>query len=122
MTSPEQPLPRGGLSREAMAMAEIGVTNIAPRTARAMVALFLVALAVVPLTEWRAASARTREVIATQAAAVRAVPEGGSVWARVVGKNRALLGGLTEFERVLDDESLIGRTLRPRAQTVMTDR
>lgn len=122
MTTPEQPLPRGGLSREAIAMAEIGVTNIAPITARAMVGVFLVAVVVVPLTEWRAVSARTREVIAAQAAAIRAVPDDGSVWARVVARNRAILGGLTEFERVLDDESLIGRTLRPRAQTLMTGR
>ena len=103
-------------------MAEIGVTDIAPRTAYAMVGLFLLALVVVPLTEWRAVSARTREVIGAQAAAVRSVPQDGSLWARVVGKNRAILGGLTEFERVLDDESLIGRTLRPRAQAFMTGR
>ena len=120
MTTPEQPLPRGGMSREAIAIAEVGVTSVTPRTARAMVGLFLLALAVVPLTEWHAVSARTRELFASHAEKLTAVPLKGSVWARVVAKNRVVLEGLSAFERALDDESLIGRTLRPHAQAVMT--
>jgi hypothetical protein len=122
MTTPEQPLPRGGMSREAIAIAEVGVTDVSPRTARAMVGLFLLALAVVPLTEWRAVSTRTSELFAAQVEKMQGVPHGGSVWARVVAKNRVVLEGLSAFERTLDDESLIGRTLRPRAQAVMTGR
>lgn len=122
MTTPEQPLPRGGLSREAMAVAEIGVTNITPRTARAMVGLFVLAIGLVPLTEWRAVSARTGQVIAAQAAAIHAVPQGERLWRRLVAKNRAILAGISEFERALDDESLLGQTLRPRAQALMTGR
>src|SRR5687767_10751948 len=120
MTTPEQPLPRGEMSREAIAIAEVGVTSVTPRTARAMVGLFLLALAVVPLTEWHAVSARTRELFASHAEKLAAVPLKGSFWARVVAKNRVVLEGLSAFERALDDESLIGRTLRPHAQAVMT--
>lgn len=122
MTTPEQPLPRGGMTREAIALAEIGVTIVTPRTARAIVALFLLAVGIVPLTEWRAVSERSREVIAVHAANVREVPSDGSAWRRIVATNRAILEGLSEFERVLEDESRIGRALRPRAQAVMTGR
>src|SRR3970040_559590 len=53
MTTPEPPLPRGGMSREAIALAEIGVTHVTPWTARAMVIVFLLAAGVVPRGEWR---------------------------------------------------------------------
>jgi alginate O-acetyltransferase complex protein AlgJ len=38
----------------------------------------------------------------------------------VVARNRAVLGGLNALERVLEDESLVGRSLRPGAQAVMS--
>ena len=119
MTTPEPPLPRGGKSREAIALAEIGVTHVTPRAARAMVIVFLMAVGIIPLAEWRAVATRGREVVAVHAAKVRAVTHGGA-WSRVVAKNRAVLEGLSEFEGALEDESLIGRTLRPRAQAFMT--
>ena len=39
---------------------------------------------------------------------------------RIVSANRILLNGLSGFERALENESLIGRSLRPPAQLVMT--
>lgn len=120
MPAPDPTLPRGGTSREAIALAEIGVTNVTPRTARAMVAVFLAAVGIVPIAEWRAVAERTREVVAIHAAKVRAVADPGGGWSRVVAKNRAVLAGISEFEGALEDESLIGRTLRPRAQALMT--
>jgi alginate O-acetyltransferase complex protein AlgJ len=120
MTAPDQPLPSGGLSREAIAQAEIGVTRVTPGTARAMAALFLIGISVVPLIEWRAVWTLGREVVADHGTRVLALPEDGGTWSRVVGRNRAVLEGLNAFERGLEDGSLMGRTLRPRAQTVMS--
>lgn len=120
MTTPEQPLPPGGTSREEIAQAEIGVTSVTPGTARAIVALFLIAVGVVPVSEWKAAWKGAIEVVTVQAAKVRAVPGDGPIWSRVMAGNRAVLEGLNEFERRLDDGSLMGRTLRPGAQAVMS--
>lgn len=120
MTTPEQSLPSGGTSREALAQAEIGVTRVMPGTARAIAALFLIGVSLVPLSEWRAVWSRGRELIAVHAAEVRAVPPDGPIWWRVVGTNRAVLEGLNAFDRALEDESLMGRTLRPGAQAIMS--
>ena len=108
------------MSREAMALAEIGVTHVTPWTARAIVIVFLLAVGVVPIAEWRAVAGRGWDVVTLHAAKVRAVTAEGGIWSRVVTKNRAVLAGLTEFEDTLEEESLIGRTLRPRAQAFMT--
>jgi alginate O-acetyltransferase complex protein AlgJ len=42
------------------------------------------------------------------------------VWRRVVAANRNVLARLNSFERALEDQSILGRSLRPRAQAVMT--
>lgn len=120
MTTPAQPLPPGGTSREAIAQAEIGVTRVTPGTARAIVVLFLTGLGVVPLGEGRAVGNRGREVVVAHRAAVQALPQDGGIWSRVVARNRVVLAGLKAFERALEDESLMGRTLRPGAQAVMS--
>jgi hypothetical protein len=120
MPAPDQPLPHGGMSREAVALAEIGRTRVAPMTARAFVGVFLLAAGLVPLAEWRAVSARSRDIVSAHAANVREQREVEGLWRRTIATNRAVLGGLAEFERTLEDESFIGRALRPRAQVVMT--
>ena len=120
MTNPQQPLPPGGPSRESVAQAEIGVTAVTPRTARAIVGLFLIAVCVVPLSEWRTIRERAPEVVAVHVAKVRALPEGGALWSRVVANNRVVLEGLSEFERAIEDGSHMGRILRPGAQAVMS--
>ena len=43
-----------------------------------------------------------------------------AVWPRIVGANRALLERLEAFERRIEQESAIGKALRPRAQLLMT--
>ena len=43
-----------------------------------------------------------------------------AVWPRIVAANRALLEHLEAFERRIDQESVIGKALRPRAQLLMT--
>jgi SGNH hydrolase-like domain, acetyltransferase AlgX len=116
----EQPLPRGGPSREAIAIAEVGHTDVSPQLARAVVGIFIVAVAIVPLAELRAVWARTAEVLAVHAAKLSAVPPNQTAWQRLLANNRVILEGLTEFERAIEDESVIGRTLRPHAQAVMT--
>jgi alginate O-acetyltransferase complex protein AlgJ len=120
MATHEPPLPSGGMSREAIAQAEIGVTRVTPGTARALAALFLIAISVVPLIEWRAVWTLGRDVVAAHTMRVQALPEGGGIWSRVVARNRAVLEGLNGFERGLEDGSLMGRTLRPGAQAVMS--
>ena len=120
MNTTEQPLPRGGASREAIAMAEIGRTNVTRATARVLTALFLAAVMLVPLAEWRAVAERTRDLVLDRAAMLAAAPPASGAWPRLLWRNRIVLEGLSAFERVLEDESLIGRTLRPRAQTMMT--
>jgi SGNH hydrolase-like domain, acetyltransferase AlgX len=120
MKTTEEPLPPGGPSREAIAMAEIGHTNVRPGTARVLIGLFVAAVVLVPLAEWGAVAARMRDVMADRRARLVAAPPVAGAWPQLLWKNRIVLEGLTEFERVLEDESLIGRTLRPRAQTLMT--
>src|SRR5688572_884304 len=122
MTTPDQPLPSGVMSREAIAQAEIGVTRVTPGTARVLAALFVIAISVVPLIECRAVWSLGREVVADHGTRVQALPEDGGIWSRVVGRNRAVLEGLNAFERGLEDGSLMGRTLRPGAQAVMSGR
>jgi hypothetical protein len=41
-------------------------------------------------------------------------------WQRLVSVNRIVLSGFNAFERTLEDQSLVGRSLRPPAQIVMT--
>lgn len=120
MTTPAQPLPLGGTSREAIAQAEIGVTNVTPGIARGIVVLFLIAVGAVPMSEWKAVWKGALDVVTVHAAKVRAVPADGPIWSRVVARNRAVLEGINEFERTLEDGSLMGRTLRPGAQAVMS--
>jgi hypothetical protein len=42
------------------------------------------------------------------------------LWARIVSANRRVLAAMSAFENALEDESLLGRTLRPPAQIVLT--
>jgi hypothetical protein len=133
MTNPEQALPSAVRSREEIARIEVGHTSISPGLARAMVAGFLVAIAIVPIVEWigvrnRSAEGTTtawshlldipREIRSARAGAASRAETG--VWARVVGANRTVLAGFSRFERTLDDESVLGRALRQPAQRALT--
>ena len=52
MTTADQPLPAGGPDREKLALQEVAHTTVSPSTVRFLLALFLTAIAVVPLVEW----------------------------------------------------------------------
>ena len=141
MPKPEQPLPTT-LSREEIAWIEVGNTTVAPATVRVLLAFFLTAIAVVPIVEWAGVPALRAEGAATAwshlsrlpgeirshlAGAARRLRSGQAAaaeesgwWPLVVSTNRIVLAGLSGFERALEDESLLGRSLRPPAQVVMT--
>jgi hypothetical protein len=129
MAQPQEPLPAGGRKREEAALLEIEHTTISPGIAGALLAFFLVAIVAVPVAELFAVRARG-EGLAIAWSHLSVVPDqirahgrdapDSSVWNRIVSANRIVLTGLTGFERALENESLIGRSLRPPAQLVMT--
>ncbi|MBI1874143.1 MAG: hypothetical protein HYS05_09685 [Acidobacteria bacterium] len=127
-------------SREDIAKAEIGHTDVSAALARATTATFLSLVCVVPLAQsaydrWtstsleptaRSATARVPEpttsmlvarYLANREAARADAP--GFV-GQVLALNRTLLEWITRFEEYLDDASLLGRTVRPPGQYVLT--
>ncbi|MFN2446049.1 MAG: hypothetical protein ABR606_10795 [Vicinamibacterales bacterium] len=128
-THPESPL-----DREHIAHIEVGNTNVSPGIARSLVLWFLLMLAALPSVEWVGADdAESRgapsawahlsglpEVMADRLAALHAgVPE-ASHWTRIVTANRAVLEALSAFETALEDDSPVGRLLRPPTQVVLS--
>jgi hypothetical protein len=125
-------LPRG--PREAQAWREVGYTAVRPATVRFLLIFFLVAIAVVPLFECAGVRSRAAEEVESAWSHLAWLPGqvsarlGGAelpvadpgVWARIVGANRAVLAGLHTFEHALEDESLLGRRLRPPAQRLLS--
>jgi len=119
------------LTREAIAQIEVGHTEVGAGTVRFLLLFFLVSLAVVPLYELaggRAAEdlvtpwshlARIPAEASARIAAAAASGDSGA-WTQVVAGNRAVLEGLHSFEEALEDESRLGRTLRPHAQFIMS--
>jgi hypothetical protein len=130
MTTPQQPLPAGGPGREQAAIAEVEHTTISASVVWLLVAFFLTAITVVPIAEVAIARVRPDRSIAAAWAEIAGIPGearsylaqagGSSVWRRAVSVNRIALTGLSAFERALENESFIGRTLRPPAQRLMT--
>ncbi len=135
MSTAHQPLPAAGPTREEIARIEVGHTTIAPAVARSLVAAFLTAILVVPFIELRGARARGTDGLATPWSQIAGLPREiwaglsgtaaaadarATPWRRIVSTNREVLARLNGFERALDDESLLGRTLRRPAQRVMT--
>jgi hypothetical protein len=130
MSIPQQSLPSATLSREEVARIEVGHTNISPALARGLAICFVIAIALVPLIELTGLIARggggpetawahlTR--LPAQLHAPPQPPAGAGAWWRLVSANRQVLGALSAFELALDDESVIGRTLRQPAQVLMT--
>jgi SGNH hydrolase-like domain, acetyltransferase AlgX len=120
-------------SREEIAEREVGQTTVTPGVARSLVSFFVAAIVAVPLLEivgtrivlgegvasvWSKLSA----VPADMTAAVKADaarPE-STVPQQVLAGNRALLAGLSGVEHALEDESVLGRTLRPPAQQLLS--
>lgn len=129
MSRPSQPLPAATLTREEVARIEVGHTTVSPRLARLLTACFLAAIALVPVVElagllvWRDAASASAWSHLTELPGqirVQAPPQHAGAWGRIVSANRQVLGGLSAFELALDDESIIGRTLRRPAQGLVT--
>lgn len=134
MLPADSPLPSGGLTREAVARRDLGHTTVAPSTVRLMLAVFLTAIAAVPIAEVTRAGARAvggtstawshlaqlpGEVVAhVERAPAQAIQDGLLPLLR--STNRIVLPRLEGFERALEDESTIGRSLRPQMQALMT--
>lgn len=128
--------------REETARIEIGQTTVSPGTARSLAAFFLTLIMLVPVVELAGARMRPGQGRATAWSYLSRVPreirsyvagaslrlysaqpppaEGSGAWTRTVAVNRIVLAGLSGFERALENDSLIGRSLRPPAQVVMT--
>jgi hypothetical protein len=130
----DSPLPRvSPLHREEIAKIEVGQTAVSPGVARALVAFFLAVVALVPVFEalWQrwtptpaAATLWTRLVslpgrVADGFRADAALGTPGR-WNRAVAANRVALADMAAFEDALEDESLLGRALRPHAQRVLS--
>lgn len=130
MANPEQPLPAGGHRREVAALIEIEHTAVSPFTVRLLMAFFVAAIVIVPIAELAVARVRPDESVATAWTHLSRVPDEvrtyyagaaqSSLWQRIVSTNRIVLTGLSGFERSLENESFIGRSLRPPAQVFMT--
>lgn len=128
-------LPVADLSREEVAKREVGHTTVSPGVVRALVLFFLAAIAAVPIVEavgerWRASEqvltawSRLVQLPAQVSASFRTPMLIGtpSAWKRTVAANRAALAELAAFEDALEDESLLGQTLRPPAQRLLSGR
>jgi alginate O-acetyltransferase complex protein AlgJ len=130
MTKPDQALPSGGPRREEAALLEIAHTIASPFTIRLLVAFFLAAMTVVPIAEFAVVRSGGGEGMATAWSRLSGIPMGiradaaqarrSSRWDRIVSANRIALTELSAFERSLENESLLARTLRPPAQLVLT--
>ena len=131
--SKPQSLPTGGPSREEMARRDLGHTTVTPATVRILLAFFLTALVAGLIGELAGVRARRVDGVETAWSHMSMLPsqidahrasttasDGSGSWQRLVSTNRIVLAGLSGFERALEDESLLGRLLRPHAQVVMT--
>jgi hypothetical protein len=129
-----EPSPRPRVSplhREEIARIEVGHTAVRPGVARALVAFFLLAIAIVPVFEtlgqrWTAAPATAWTRLTSLPGRVvdgyRADMTIGTPgrWNRTAAANRIALADMAAFEDALEDESLLGRSLRPGAQLVLS--
>jgi len=121
--------------REEMARTEVGHTRISGSLSRGLVIVFLLIILSTPLvqhvSEFRDYAAGTRRSLLPQAydvfsllpAAVKASWDSGSsgdVLSRLFAVNRRLLKEMKGFEEALDDQSVLGKWIRPRIQYVLT--
>lgn len=132
MSTPDQPLPVGSPSREEIARRDLGHTTVAPYTVGFLLACFLTMIAVVPIAELTVVRradgtatawshlAQLPGKIRSHLDLARAQHNNAGLWPLIVSTNRIVLAGLSDLERTLDDVSLLGRSLRPPAQLLMT--
>jgi alginate O-acetyltransferase complex protein AlgJ len=122
-------LPAGGHSREEQAQLEMSRTAVSTAVARGLAAFFIAAVAIVPAIEmspmpsapgagvWSGLAGTPRQI---RGAVADAAARHASWWQRTLAGNRALLNGLSGFETALEDESRLGRALRPPAQQILS--
>lgn len=103
--SEHRPVPNLNLDREEAAFRELGETQIAPRLAWAVVALFALTLAVVPALE----------LVLDH----RAAPGVGSAFVELASGPLDACA-LSEAETRIEERSEVGRRLRPRVQAALT--
>ena len=122
--------------REEMARREVGHTRVRPALSWCLIILFLLVILSVPLvqhvSELRDYAAGKRRSLLPQAydvfslfpTAVKAPGEsgssGGGILSRLFAVNRHLLKEMKGFEETLDDQSVIGKWIRPKTQHVLT--
>ena len=126
---PDRPV--SPLDREQVAHVEVGHTDISPRLARSLVVAFVVTIALLPIIEYAggggrgvmggtgAAGAPGAQGAAGATGATRA-PGAAGAWRAVVQANRGLLARMSAYEAALEDQSAIGRALRPPVQWVLS--
>jgi hypothetical protein len=111
--------PVSPMDREAIANIEVGHTHVSPRVAGAMVVWFLLMLAVLPLFEvTRGGGDAWSHLPGLKPGPSRGEEQG--LWNTVVTANRGVLEGLSGFEAALEDQSAVGRALRPRTQLALS--
>ena len=121
MAPTASPLP----TREQQAHAEIGHTEVTPAVARTFVAAFLAFVLLMAGFEIArgsadgGASGAWRNLSELPGAVRTAASAGGGAWGRLLAVNRAVLERLHRFENALEDESNVGRLLRPPAQVLL---
>jgi hypothetical protein len=130
MAKPEQPLPAGGPRREEAALLEIEHTIASPLTIRLLVAFFLTAITAVPIAELAAVRLRGGGGVAVAWSHLSRIPgeiradvfraASSSRWKRILSANAITQTELSGFERALENESLLARSLRPSAQLALT--
>jgi hypothetical protein len=120
--------------REEMARREVGHTLIRPALSRVLIILFLLIILSVPLVqhvselrdyaagERRSLLPQVYDVFSLFPAALKAPGDSGSsgILSRVFAVNRSLLKEMKGFEETLDDQSVIGKRIRPKVQYVLT--
>ncbi len=120
--------------REEMARREVGHTQIRPALSWGLIIFFLLVILSVPLVqhiaEFRDYAAGERRSLLPQVydvfsllpAAMKAPADSGSsgILSRVFAVNRHLLKEMKGFEETLDDQSVIGKWIRPKIQYVLT--
>ena len=102
--------------RERIAKIEIGHTDISPVLARVLIAVFLVAIATVPIVDLLTGRAMNTGVTASSLAAVGPVARQEG-W---IAGSYALLRQMHQLEDGLERKSWLGAALLPRTQRVLT--
>jgi hypothetical protein len=115
------------ISREEAAHIEVGHTAVTPAVSRVLVWMFLIAIGTVPLLEVVGAGLRPGVAVwehlrRLPASVVEASAGREEPWSRLVAANRAALQSLSAFETSLEQQSTLGRTLRPPMQLLLSGR